>query len=51
MKMTTTGSSVSQLDKLKELARELETDDDEKHWDERLCKLARVKGSDDEKGK
>ena len=35
--------SPSQLDKFKELARELEADEDEKHWDERLRKLARVK--------
>ena len=33
----------SQLDKFKELAREVEADEDEKHWDERLRKLAKVK--------
>ena len=41
----------TQLDKFKEAARELEVDDNEKHWDDRLRKLAKVKGSDDEKGK
>ena len=30
--------SQSQLDKFKEVARDLETDDDEAHFDERLCK-------------
>jgi hypothetical protein len=29
-----------QIDKFKELARELEADEDEKHWDERLKKVA-----------
>lgn len=33
----------TQLDKFKEAARELEADDDEKRWDERLRKLAKVK--------
>lgn len=33
----------SQLDKFKELARELEADEDEMHWDDRLRKLAKVK--------
>lgn len=33
----------SQSDKFKELARELEADEDEAHWDERLKKLAKVK--------
>ena len=32
----------TQTDKFKELARELEADEDEKHWDERLRKLAKV---------
>ena len=32
-----------QLDKFKELARELGADEDETHWDERLRKLAKVK--------
>jgi hypothetical protein len=36
-----TGSS--QLDKFKELARELEADEDETHWDEKLRKIAKVK--------
>ena len=30
----------SQLDKFKELARELEADEDEKRWDQRLKKVA-----------
>lgn len=33
----------AQADKFKELARELEADEDEKHWDDRLRKLAKVK--------
>jgi hypothetical protein len=33
----------SQLDKFKELARELEADEDETHWDERLKKVAKQK--------
>ena len=33
----------SQLDKFKELARELEADEGEKHWDDRLRKLAKAK--------
>ena len=33
----------SQLDKFKQTAKELEADEDEKHWDERLRKLAKVK--------
>ena len=32
-----------QSEKFKELARELEADEDEKHWDDRLRKLAKVK--------
>lgn len=35
----------SQLDKFKELARELEADEDEARWDERLKKLAKSKPS------
>jgi hypothetical protein len=30
----------TQSDKFKEAARELEADEDEKHWDERLKKVA-----------
>ena len=39
-----TGDSVTQgqLDKFRELARELETDDDEARFDERLKKLAKT---------
>jgi hypothetical protein len=33
----------SQLDKFKKLARELEADEDEAHWDERLRKIAKAK--------
>lgn len=37
-----TGSK-PQLDKFKELARELEADEDEARWDERLKKVAKTK--------
>lgn len=37
------GSEKSQLDKFKELARELAADEDESHWDERLRRLATKK--------
>lgn len=33
----------TQSDKFKDLARELEADEDEANWDERLKKLAKVK--------
>jgi hypothetical protein len=33
----------SQSDKFKELARELEADEDETRWDERLKKVAKAK--------
>lgn len=33
----------TQADKFKELARELEADEDESRWDERLRKLAKAK--------
>jgi hypothetical protein len=33
----------TQADKFKEAARELECDEDEAHWDERLKKVARQK--------
>ncbi|MBB5987862.1 hypothetical protein [Sphingobium lignivorans] len=35
--------SQSQLDKFKEAARELEADEDEARWDERLKKVAKAK--------
>jgi hypothetical protein len=35
-------SPTSQIDKFKQLARELETDDDEQRFDERLKRLARA---------
>lgn len=41
--MTNSSQEKSQADKFKELARELEADEDEAHWDERLKKLAQVK--------
>ncbi|MEV4934781.1 hypothetical protein [Sphingobium sp. LSP13-1-1.1] len=37
----------SQLDKFKELARELEADEDEARWDERLKKVAKQKPAPD----
>lgn len=36
-------SGKSQSDKFKELARELECDEDESHWDKRLEKVAKAK--------
>ena len=33
----------TQADKFKEAARELECDDDEKRWEERLKKIAKAK--------
>jgi hypothetical protein len=33
----------TQLEKFKEAAKELEADEDEKHWDERLKKVAKAK--------
>jgi hypothetical protein len=36
-------NSSKQLDKFKELARELEADEDESRWDERLKKVAKQK--------
>lgn len=33
----------TQLDKFQKLARELEADEDEAHWDERLKKVAEAK--------
>jgi len=37
--------SKSQSDKFKDLARELEADEDEARWDERLTKVAKSKPS------
>ena len=37
---TTEGHPQSQSDKFKALARELEADEDEARWDERLAKVA-----------
>jgi hypothetical protein len=36
-------SNTSQSDKFKEAARELEADEDEKHWEERLKRVAKAK--------
>lgn len=36
-------SDKTQSDKFKEAARELEADEDEKRWDERLRKIAKAK--------
>lgn len=41
--MATEDSTKSQLDKFKEAARDLETDDDPKRFDERLGKLVKHK--------
>jgi hypothetical protein len=45
----TSGSEKSQSDKFKDLARELDCDEDEKHWDERLKKVAKGKPEKPEK--
>ncbi|PZU15238.1 MAG: hypothetical protein DI591_10935 [Citromicrobium sp.] len=42
---------LSQHDKFKELARELEADEDEARWDERLKKVAQHKPHDDDAGR
>lgn len=39
----------TQLDRFKEAARQLETDDDEEQFEEKLRKIVRQKPSDDEK--
>jgi hypothetical protein len=36
----------SQSDKFKDAARELHADEDEKHWEERLKKVAKAKPAD-----
>ena len=41
--MNTTSADQSQLDKFKQAARELETDDDEARFDERVRKLVKRK--------
>lgn len=41
--MNTANKPKSQSDKFKEAARELECDEDEKHWDERLKKVVKQK--------
>lgn len=43
------GNKQSQLDKFKEAAREIETDDDEERFNERLKKLVKQK-PDEKKG-
>lgn len=42
-KQATDSASKSQSDKFKDLARELEADENEAHWDERLKKVAKAK--------
>jgi hypothetical protein len=44
--MTTTPKNSEQLDKFKEAARDLETDDDPEHFKERLGKLVKHKPVD-----
>jgi len=39
----TSDSNLSQSNKFKEAARELKADEDEKHWEERLKKVAKHK--------
>ena len=39
----------SQLDKFREAARELDTDDDEKRFDQRLSKIAKAQPPKDQK--
>jgi len=41
--MNTQKPEPKQLDKFKEAARELQADDDEKHFDEKLKKVARAR--------
>lgn len=43
-KEATKSNAKSQSDKFKDLARELECDEDEAHWDERLKKVAKGGG-------
>ena len=38
---------VSQVERFKKAARELEADEDEGHWDDRLRKIAKVKPKPD----
>ena len=41
--MSAKSAEQSQSDKFKEAAREHEADEDEKHWEERLKKVAKAK--------
>lgn len=41
--MTMTPKNSEQLDEFKQAARELETDDDDARFDERVCKLVKHK--------
>lgn len=50
MSRTSNPSAKPQLDKFKEAARELECDEDEKRWDERLKKVAEAP-SEERKGR
>ena len=47
--MTNAPSAQSQIDKFKAAARELETDDDEARFDERVKKLVKHKPVDEKK--
>lgn len=41
--MSADAARKSQSDKFKQAARELEADEDEKHWEERLRRVAKAK--------
>jgi hypothetical protein len=43
--------AAKQIEKFKQAVRELETDDDEKHFNEKLGKIARQKPADPPKSK
>jgi hypothetical protein len=43
-----TSTPKTQSDKFKEAARELEADEDEKHWEERLKRIAKQKPKESE---
>ena len=45
-----TDAKKSQLDKFKEAARQLETDDDEERFEKKLKKLVKKTPKDDDKG-
>lgn len=45
-----TDKKQTQLDKFKEAAKELEADEDETHWDDRLKKVVKVKPKPEKPG-